>query len=109
MFILEETTINLCTEASFLFKIIGLVITLVRYIVPVILIIMIIVDVTKTLSTSSPDTKGLINKSVTRFAFAAIIYLIPAMVTVILSNAGLDDTDGTSAIDALNCINQYVK
>ena len=70
---------------------------------------MIIVDVTKTLSTSSPDTKGLINKSVTRLAFAVIIYLVPALVNIILNNAGLDNTDGTSAIDALNCINQYVK
>lgn len=74
---------------------------IIRYLVPVILIIFIMIDVVKTTASSEVDTKKLSKSIISRIIAAIIIFLIFPITNFVLENVPSSDT---GYISCYNCV-----
>ncbi len=78
---------EICQDAGFILGIIVTAVKILRWAIPVLLIVLITFDLVKVVSASIPDEKSkkeALEKIVKRVIFAVIIFLIPSIVNIIL-------------------------
>ncbi len=104
MLLLDAT--NLCTDLSPMLKLLGWVVTIIKIVIPLILIVLGMVDLGKAVVSSEDKA---INKSVTkliqRFIAAVVIFFIPAIVNAIFSAIGvMSGSEQSQFTCAVKCI-----
>ena len=105
--------IDCVNNLGFIMRILVAVIKYVRIIVPIILIVMIIVDLTTGMigSTDEKAKKEASSKAGKRLIYAIIVFLIPTVINIIFKNLDslvADDNKGTPT-SWISCWNYYNK
>ncbi len=97
---------KICDQAGFIFDLLGLAINIVRWIIPVSIIVLAGIDVFKAASKDKGDTKELIKKLLTRFVYAVLIFFIPVLIKLIFNQIiAINDKEALSGTEAIiSCI-----
>ena len=106
---------EICNDAGFILGIVVQVVKILRWAIPVILILLIIFDLFKVVANTNPDDKAkkdAFDKIIKRVLFAVIIFLIPTIVNIILLKIEpiSKDADGrvtTTSTSYVGCWNYY--
>lgn len=109
--------VDLCEDAGFIIRIIVKIVKYVHIIVPILLIVLITFDLFKVLvGTADEKAKSeAFNKAVKRFIYAAIVFLVPTIITFIFSKIeGISDdkskATNTTSTSWISCwVSEYNK
>ena len=88
------------SNLSFIFNIVGYLISLIKYIIPVVLIVLISIDVFKLIV--NPDDKNkasTMSKIATRLIYAIILFLVPTLVSLIFKFVAQNTPEGYGGND----------
>lgn len=99
-----------CSDFGFLLKVIAYLINIIRFLVPIILIILITVDIIKAImANDEKQLKTATSNSGKRVLFAIVLFLVPTIVIMIFkflgNNVSTGELNGFS--DWISCFNSY--
>jgi len=105
---------KICQDAGFVLGIITKLVKIIQWAIPILLIVLIIFDLTKAMTGNVDDKakKDAISKTVQRFIYAVIIFLLPTIVNFILLRIEPISRDSKGNITStstsyLGCWNYY--
>lgn len=104
---------NICKDAAFIMKPIVSIVKILRWVVPILLIVLITFDLFKVVAGNPDDKvkKDAFSKIVKRLIYAVIIFLVPSLVNIVLTKIApiSRDTTGKSGTSTsyLECWNYY--
>lgn len=101
--ILAELT---CDDFRFITNIINLVIKLIKFAVPIVLIVLVVIDMAKAVSSNDEKTMNdSKQRSLKRILYAVILFLVPTLVEVLVGLIPLKNDEYVNITFFLNCIN----
>lgn len=104
-----------CTNAGFLIRIVVNLFKYLRFILPIILVIFIIFDLSKVIVSNVDEKakKDAFSKIVKRALFAIIIFFIPTIITIVfkqIENISRDEHTSTTSTSWIDCwLSEYNK
>ena len=101
-----------CGNIDFILKIVGYLFKLIRWAVPIVLILFCVIDLFKAFATADEKTKKDVgNKIVQRLIYAILIFILPVLLRIIFKAIGSAAPSGygteNSATSWIDCFNQY--
>lgn len=85
-------------------KIFNKVLTLIKIIIPVLLVIMGTINLAKVLLDDKTDIKNYVIGFVSKFILGILVFFLPTLLTVIYSYAQVNDTSKTDYADCVTCV-----
>ena len=104
--------LNVCNDAGFILEKIVLIVKIVRIAIPILLIVLVSYDFFKALTgeVNEKTKKDAISNASKRLIYAAIIFLIPTIVNIVLKQIepiSRGDSSNTTSTSWISCWNQY--
>lgn len=103
---------NFCNSFAFLLRIVSYLFSVLQWVIPIILIVLIVIDLSKALINPDEKTKkDAVSKAVKRVIYAVIIFFIPLLVKLIfrfIGDAKPRNLNGNvESVDLVSCFNEY--
>ena len=104
---------DVCGDAGFIIRIVVQLFKIVRVAVPIILIVMITIDLVKVVASPNADDKEkkeAFEKSIKRFLYAVLVFLLPTIINIILNKIEpltSDSTTDTTSTSWVGCWQRY--
>ena len=97
--------VDACTDIDFIVRILAKLLKLIHFVIPIILIVMLIIDISKVVITN-PDDKvrsETFSKAIKRVIYAVIIFLVPTILFFVMDRiSGLNISGSHSDVSATN-------
>ena len=103
-----------CRNFAFILRILGYLLFLMQWVIPIVLIVLIIIDMAKIMiNADDKQKKEGVDRAVKRIIYALIIFFVPMLVKLIfktINNYSIKDVGGgkVSANSWVSCFNDYV-